>query len=137
MLLRAFQFTARYIDDLFSIDCEHWTTHTYTSQTDAFGFTGIYPDTLSLLETSTEHPDRAAYMDVFVFFSFPATVGWPAGGPLTTHLYDKRRSAAFADIPLVRLPHISAMLPANCKYNILVAVCSLLAHHHGRREPHC
>ncbi|CAL8465384.1 g4920 [Coccomyxa elongata] len=40
-------------------------------------------------------------------------------GVVTTHLYDKRRDPKFADIEMVRFPHISSNLSARCKYNCL------------------
>ncbi|KAK9807850.1 hypothetical protein WJX72_011274 [[Myrmecia] bisecta] len=58
-------------------------------------------------------------MDILIMPSRPATADEPSGGPVITHLFDKRRQAAFAAIPLVRLPHITSMLSSNCKYDIL------------------
>lgn len=42
-------------------------------------------------------------------------------GFLTTHLYSKLRSPAFAFVPTIHWPHIHSDITAACKYGVIVS----------------
>ena len=115
--LRAFQWVARYIDDLLiitsaGISMEFVSLFLYVEQPHQ-GLTGIYPPSLTLSSTSQPVGMTAKYMDVYLCLAFQHH------GPIVTKLYDKRREPEFhSRIAAIRLQHMSTCLSSTCKWNI-------------------
>jgi hypothetical protein len=86
---------------------------------------GIYPDNLTLKYTGTDpaNPDLFHTLDITIVSS-AADVSNAQGGvdqivKSVTTLYDKRRQACYAGIPIVQYAHVSSTLSVHCGYNIL------------------
>ena len=116
-VLHAFAYTRRYIEDLIMItysSAEEVQQYFYSSTISTHGIAGIYPD---FLEGTFAEPARAVdFLDLHIAPKLLAKGGF---GPLVTCLYDKRRSEAFAMVPISRFPHFQSLLSARCKYGVL------------------
>jgi hypothetical protein len=119
-ILRLFAFTARFVDDLFYIGIPGVLDRAqYQDPCLPTSVRGIYPRALTL--ELTGGGDDCVYMDLRIFKRPVAAGHLQPAGSLTTHLYDKRRGATFAGIPIVRYPHISSMVGDRCRYNVLTS----------------
>lgn len=107
-ILFQFRFTCRYIDDILALG--NIIIKDMLFETRLFlGFAGIYPICLGI--TLASAGTTAPYLDMRLYFL--------PNGLLTTELYDKRREQRFANIQLVRFPHVSSNLSDRCKYNCI------------------
>ena len=116
--MQSFQFVGRYADDEVIINrpfLDSAESLLYVDQQHA-GLHGIYPSSLNLVASGTP-PFRVLHaLDVTIK---PAH---ETGGPLMTHLYDKRRDAHFQGVTsFVRFPAADSMLAWSCKLNVFNA----------------
>jgi hypothetical protein len=121
-LLSCFRFTVRYIDDLTS-GPNPWLARLLHQSQFVMGtiICGIYPDNLTLKYTGTDpaNPDLFHTLDIITIVSSAADVSNAHGGvdqivKSVTTLYDKRRQACYAGIPIVQYAHVSSKSPAPC-----------------------
>ena len=116
-LWSSFRFTRRYVDDLITTAGVFLPDLMYTSQTwGPHHIQGIYPNTLKL-EQAQQGFD-VPFMDVLVMGR--ESEHSPAV-QVATRLYDKRRTAAYDKINIIRMPHITSQLSIRCKYGILIS----------------
>jgi hypothetical protein len=118
MLLDAYRYTVRYVDDLLSIANPAFPHLLYTSSR-WFGFKGLYPPELQLSPGSQGL--KVVYMDMYL-----EALATPAKGQLgsfvatiETTLYDKCIHGPLAGLGIIKYPHITSNLSWQCKYNIL------------------
>ena len=95
----AFNSTFRYIDDVLSINNDHF--HSYVDS--------IYPNELEIKDT-TECSTSASYLDVLLKLD--------TNGKLTTQLYDKRDDFNFA---IVNFPYLCSNIPASPAYGVYIS----------------
>jgi hypothetical protein len=119
-LLLAFGYTRRFVDDLLSIHNPHFADFIYVDgQTvHASGIRGIYPSVLHLVPTQSG--ESVDFLDLTIFPA-PERVFLIPVGALTTRLFDKRLTAAYRRVNIVRFPHISSMLSRRASYGILTS----------------
>jgi hypothetical protein len=115
VVLDSFLYTARYIDDLYTLGNPLWPHLMYTSQVWQ-GLHGIYPPALNLALTARGH--TVPYMDVSVGLqAIPASPYMMAD--YYTELFDKRTVGPFQHMSIIRYPHITTALSSSAKYNVL------------------
>jgi hypothetical protein len=98
-IAKAFLHTARFVDDLLSLDNPHFAKYIYLPE-------GIYPDYLIL---NLEQSDlNLHFLDITIL----QTVNrfW-------TTLHDKRNDPKYDKVPMLRYAHFSTHLPASTLYN--------------------
>ena len=95
----AFNLTFRYIDDVLSINNEHF--HTYVNM--------IYPTELEIKDT-TDSSTKASYLDILLSIE--------TDEKLATKLYDKRDDF---DFPIVNFPHLSSNIPLSPAYGVYIS----------------
>ena len=110
-LVSKFSGTARYIDDLFSVDNELFSQYLYVSQTDVHGLHGIYPDFLTL-NCEQESNVKISFLDVLVFRDKNI---W------CTKTYDKREHHPLSSIDQKKYPHPSSFLSTRSKFGIITS----------------
>jgi hypothetical protein len=118
MLLDAYQYTVRYVDDLLSIANPAFSSLLYTTSV-WHGFHGIYPPQLQLTPGSKGR--KVVYMDLHLealAIPAPELSGAPFASIETT-LYDKCIHGPLVGLSIVKYPHITSNLSWECKYNIL------------------
>ena len=104
-VVHTFAYTRRYIDDLIMItfsSAEEVQQYFYSSTVSTHGIAGTYPDFLRLEGTFAEPALAVDFLDPHIAPKLLANGGF---GPLVTCLYDRRRSEAFAMVPISRFPH--------------------------------
>lgn len=134
-LLSSFRFTVRYIDDLTSGPNPWLAPLLHQSQSVMGGIIlGIYPPNLSLKFTGADptNPDLFHTLDISIHTTAHkvrnAQGGWDQVASSVTTLYDKRRQACYAGIPIVQYAHVSSTLSVHCGYNILTGQLHRFAH---------
>ena len=95
----AFNLTFKYIDDVLSINNEHF--HTYVNM--------IYPTELEIKDT-TDSSTKASYLDILLSIE--------TDEKLATKLYDKRDDF---DFPIVNFPHLSSNIPLSPAYGVYIS----------------
>jgi len=125
-LLHCFRHTIRYIDDLTSGPNQWLLALLHRNQTVMGGkIHGIYPTNLALEYTGADPLDRGLFhtLDVSIHTTCHRVVNAARGidhiAQSVTTLYDKRRQACYAGIPIVQYAHVSSTLSVHCGYNIL------------------
>jgi hypothetical protein len=119
MLLDAYQYTIRYVDDLLSIANPAFASLLYTNM-HWHGFHGIYPPQLQLSPGSQGH--KVVYMDLHVEAVAHPAPEVPGGlvAELQTTLYDKCLHGPLVGLGIIKYPHIISNLSWQCKYNIII-----------------
>lgn len=113
-IARAFVFTARYIDDLLSINNPYLHHLMYYNQWRCHPLiTGIYPRTLSV--TPVASGNTVSYMDVSIQRQ-PGSVS-----RLTTVLFDKREHQPLRDLFIIKFPHASSNISTTVKYGVITS----------------
>ena len=110
----AFLFTARYIDDLISINNPYLSHLLYVDQHYYHpAITGVYPRTLSV--TTADSGNSINYMDV--------TIQRLRGSVsrLTTTLFDKREHPPLAGLFIIKFPHATSNISITTKYGIITS----------------
>ncbi|KAL3153215.1 hypothetical protein ABBQ38_011965 [Trebouxia sp. C0009 RCD-2024] len=113
-IARAFLFTARFIDDLLSINNPY--LHCLMYYGDCYRhdrIVGIYPRTLSV--TTAASGNAVNYMDITVQRQ-PNSVS-----RLTTVLYDKREHQPLRDLFIIKFPHASSNISSTAKYGVITS----------------
>ncbi|KAL3148791.1 hypothetical protein ABBQ38_014199 [Trebouxia sp. C0009 RCD-2024] len=113
-IVRAFLFTARYIDDLLSIS-NPYLHHLmyYTQYLHHPRILGIYPTTLSVTTAASGH--TVDYMDISVQPQ-PGSVS-----RLTTVLFDKREHQPLKSLFIIKFLHASSNISNTAKYGIITS----------------
>jgi len=123
-ILKSFALTARYIDDLLSINNPH-LQHLLFTDTQYHGIQGIYPrHHLNVTRQNIANSSQVPYLDMLIC-SFALSDGTCR---IDTRLYDKRYQAAFSHIHIHRFIHRSSNVNESCKRNIFTAQFHRLAH---------
>jgi hypothetical protein len=121
LVLDSFLYTARYIDDMYSLANPILPHLTYINQS-WFGVHGLYPPTLNL--AVAHEGAEVVYMDMRVVMSFQyRDVGggnFQGVADFETYLYAKHVHGPFRFLRLIRFPHITSSLNWVAKYNIMV-----------------
>lgn len=118
MILDAYAYTVRYVDDLLSIANPVFPSLLYTSST-WHGFSGVYPPALRLELASQGR--QVVYMDMQLTaqaLPSPERDNAPVA-VLESTLYDKCIHGPLAGLNIIKYPHILSNLSWECKYNIL------------------
>lgn len=117
-ILQDFTFCGRYLDDFITIDNPSFQHLRYNTDVHR-GQNGIYPPCLTLTQSASG--TAVPFLDLTIL-PRPSTL-LPAGANtvLTTRLYDKRRSAAYASLNIIRLPHITSFLNNASKYGVVTS----------------
>jgi hypothetical protein len=117
VLLESFRFTVRFVDDLTSGPNPFLYMLLYCTDSILSGvFAGIYPRSL-ILERTDVFSFEFSTLDVQII-SRVSEEGWVIA---YTVLFDKRRQACFATLPIVQYTHVSSLLSERCGYNTLVS----------------
>lgn len=116
LVLDSFAYTARYIDDMYSLANPIRSELTYVAQSWQ-GVRGIYPTELNLAVAGSGA--QLVYMDLKIRIEIKF-VGAQALADFATELYCKHVDGPFSHLRLVRYPHITSLLSWECKYNILI-----------------
>lgn len=110
----AFLFTARFLDDLASINNPYMHQLLYVDQHCGHpSIMGIYPHTL--LVTVADSGTSVNYMDITIK---PQP---HSASRLTTVLYDKRAHPPLRDLFIIKFPHASSQISAAAKYGIVTS----------------
>jgi hypothetical protein len=110
-LLRYFQWSSRYIDDILVFDNKYMPHLLYTNQT-FHGFSGIYPPELNI--TLTGPSPTTNYLDISI-----SSLNNDDRTPLQTTFYSKFDEPIFAKINIIKYTHISSNIHIRYKFNIL------------------
>jgi hypothetical protein len=118
LVVDAFAFSKRYVDDLKSLMNPVFQLLTYTTQT-LGPITGIYPPTLNLKRATASRSG----LQPLPFLDLHITPIRRLNGSifLEVRLYDKRQEPAFARLGIQRFPHAPTALAAACKLNIITS----------------
>ena len=115
-LVKSFNFTFRYIDDVLSLNNRYFIDHVDR----------IYPVELEIKDT-TDSSTSAAYLDLYLQRNLH--------GQLTTKLYDKRDDFNF---PIVNFPFLDSNPPASPTYGVfmsqLIRYSRACSHYHDFRD---
>ena len=114
-VLDSFLYTARYIDDLYSLANPLFHHLTYVSQS-WHGVTGIYPTALNLATAGSGA--QVQYMDLTITMVARSEQNGLVADFKTT-LYDKVVAGPFKRLPVIKYPHITSALSWRVKYNVL------------------
>ena len=111
VLLEAFRFTVRFVDDFTSGPNPFLDMLLYCTDTVLGGvFTGIYPRSLTLERTS-RFTYEFSTLDVQII-SRVSEEGWVIA---YTVLFDKRRQTCFATLPIVQYTHVNCQVEHACR----------------------
>ncbi|DBA82247.1 TPA: hypothetical protein ACH3X2_000518 [Trebouxia sp. C0005] len=113
-IARAFLLTARYIDDLASINNPYLHSLLYVDQHFHHNrILGIYPRTLRV--TTADSGISINYMDVTIQRQHSSS------SRITTILYDKREHSPLADQFIIKFPHAMSNISAAAKYGVITS----------------
>ena len=119
LVLDSFAYTARFIDDMYSLANPILEHLTYTNQ-QWFGLHGLYPP--SLILAVAHHGAEVIYMDMRISMSVknvPYAYSSRAIADFETYLFAKHVHGPFKDLDLCRYPHSTSMISSQAKNNIL------------------
>lgn len=111
ILLHKLSNVRRFVDDLFVPDLPSFQDFMYLNSSSFGG--GIYPKEFCELNCSS-NSDCCAFLDLKIFQT-------PMG--LEVDIYDKRLEPEYANIKIIRMPHISSNISDSAKYGV---ICSQL-----------
>ena len=117
-LLRAFKFTKRFVDDLFSGAHARFADYLYRSQVDADGVRGIYPDFLRLTREQ-DSESCVSFLDMYIRYD---------GRSWYTEVYDKREHPPLSRVPPLKYPHPSCFISERAQYGIITSQLHRFGH---------
>ena len=117
VVLGAFAFTKRFVDDLQATGNLLFNHLTYTTQ--SLGpITGIYPAALTLKPSAVVSAAGASIPFLDLLLRLVQTGGtWH----MEVRLYDKRLDAKFMRLAIARFPHATSAISTGCKLNIITS----------------
>jgi hypothetical protein len=106
-LIRSFQYTFRYIDDIISMHNPHFDLERNK----------IYP--VDMLALNPEQSGRSvSFLDLRIY-----KTSCNSRSPYSTTIFDKRCDPKYAALDKRKYPHINSFMPLKIKYNVMISQC--------------